>query len=308
LTPTNTPSPTPRPTNTPTLTPTRVPTATNTSVPTATNTPTSTSVPTSTVTPTTALVAVSGTVYNDGNGNGVQDQGEQGVSGVTVHVSGPQFTSVTTNSSGVYSASNLTQGQYTVVVVAPSGYHTTTASSPVVNLTGPMTVNFGIQQNQISSTPTPTLVTQALPFTINLGVWTLQNGDTIEFDFIHDATGTKYTLTPTVSRTAQTGIYTLTISHQMQQGSYTVYVTAKGHLRKKYALSYPPSNNSLLDLSANPLVSGDVNADNRINALDLGGLVQFYGTSSTNYDLDGNGTVDAQDAALILQNYLKGGD
>ncbi len=69
-------------------------------------------------------------VFQDCNGNGIQDAGESGVSCVTVKLlssSGSVLRTTTTDSSGHYLFSNLAAGTYTVQFVAPSGMKFTTA-------------------------------------------------------------------------------------------------------------------------------------------------------------------------------------
>ncbi|MDR3431263.1 MAG: SdrD B-like domain-containing protein, partial [Rouxiella aceris] len=65
-------------------------------------------------------------VWVDTNGNGIQDAGEPGLSGVTVNLLGSDGTSVlasaTTDSNGKYSFSNLIPGSYHIGFVPPSGY------------------------------------------------------------------------------------------------------------------------------------------------------------------------------------------
>src|SRR6185437_1027391 len=68
---------------------------------------------------------VTGTVYNDANGNGIQNVGELGVSGVAINIfsytSNAFLPSVTTNSTGQYTVNNVPQGGIGVYEVAPSG-------------------------------------------------------------------------------------------------------------------------------------------------------------------------------------------
>ena len=61
-------------------------------------------------------------VWNDTNGNGVQDSGEPGIPGVTVNLSGPTNSSTVTDGNGAYLFPNLSAGAYTVSVATPSGY------------------------------------------------------------------------------------------------------------------------------------------------------------------------------------------
>ena len=105
-TPTNTPvAPTATPTNTPVG-----------PIPTATNTP---------VTGGTAIIG--DRVWNDVNGNGVQDIGERGVPGVTVQVlagctGATGVVTKLTNNSGDYIIGSLPAGQYRIKVTLPAGF------------------------------------------------------------------------------------------------------------------------------------------------------------------------------------------
>jgi hypothetical protein len=63
-------------------------------------------------------------VWNDTNGNGIQDTGESGLSGVTVKLYDGSNTllSTTTTDGGYYSFAGLSAGTYQVEFVAPSSY------------------------------------------------------------------------------------------------------------------------------------------------------------------------------------------
>ncbi|MDX1692019.1 MAG: SdrD B-like domain-containing protein [Acidimicrobiia bacterium] len=64
-------------------------------------------------------------VWEDVDGDGVRDDGEPGVSGVTVRLydaDGAEVASTTTNADGVYGFSDLTPGTYHVEVDLPSGF------------------------------------------------------------------------------------------------------------------------------------------------------------------------------------------
>jgi hypothetical protein len=84
-TPTNTPTDTP--TDTPTNTPTDTPTSTQTPTDTPTNTPTDTPTATPTDTPTVCPnVTIGDYIWNDSNGNGLQDSDEAGINGVKLNI------------------------------------------------------------------------------------------------------------------------------------------------------------------------------------------------------------------------------
>jgi len=67
-------------------------------------------------------------VWDDLNGNGMQDAGESGISGVAVSLfraDGSPVASTTTNSQGYYSFTSLYPGQYYLVFTQPQGYRFT---------------------------------------------------------------------------------------------------------------------------------------------------------------------------------------
>ncbi len=99
---------------------------------------------------------ITGTVYNDINGNGAQDPGEPGLGGVTVDLlngGGSVIATTTTASDGTYSFTNLAAGIYSVRESDPSGYASTTPNQVGVVLSDASTavVDFG---DQIPSGPT----------------------------------------------------------------------------------------------------------------------------------------------------------
>ena len=81
---------------------------------------------------------INGTAFTDKNGDGTQDNGETGLSCVTVtlkNASGAVVGTTTTNSSGGYSFTGEKPGVYTVVFSTPTGDTATTAVSDTVTLT-----------------------------------------------------------------------------------------------------------------------------------------------------------------------------
>jgi len=118
--PTATPIPTPTATEalpTPTSTP-RPPTPTATLIPTPTHTPTATPSPTPTSTPTPVpTYTLSGIVFFDYNGNGIQDGGEPPIEGVPITVGG---LSTTSGVDGSYSLEGVPAGTQAVYVESPT--------------------------------------------------------------------------------------------------------------------------------------------------------------------------------------------
>src|SRR5690606_37188539 len=61
--------------------------------------------------------SISGTVFDNANGNGIQDGGEAGIPNITVTITGPSGTfTVTTDANGNYTQPGLDSGSYTVNV------------------------------------------------------------------------------------------------------------------------------------------------------------------------------------------------
>src|SRR5258707_960703 len=87
------------------------------------------------------LAALGDYVWNDANGNGIQDAGEAGIVGATVKLIGAGVDGIfgtgddatlgttTTGAGGIYHFTGLTPGQYQVQFVAPSGFVFTTPNA-----------------------------------------------------------------------------------------------------------------------------------------------------------------------------------
>jgi uncharacterized protein (DUF2141 family) len=91
-----------------------------------------------------ATGSVSGTKFNDLNGNGVRDSGEPGLSGVTIHLtssSGATLTQIT-DASGNFTFLGLAAGSYVLSEAVPTGFLQTAPASP-----GTFTVTLAAGQN-----------------------------------------------------------------------------------------------------------------------------------------------------------------
>ena len=116
-----------------------------------------------------ATAAIGDLIWNDINGNGIQETGEPGVQGVTVQLLGSDGTTVvtttTTDASGNYSFINLPAGTYYVQFNAPSGLTFTTKNAAGSTTANDSNVNVGT-----GSTDAITLATGATDNTIDAGL------------------------------------------------------------------------------------------------------------------------------------------
>ncbi|GAA6623223.1 SdrD B-like domain-containing protein [Scytonema sp. NUACC26] len=112
-------------------------------------------------TPTGATGTIGDTVFNDANGNNVQDPGEVGIANVPLTLTSAgtdgqlgtaddTTQTTTTNNTGIYSFTNLPVGTYRVAVTTPPAGFTPTLTQPnPVTLAAGQTINtvdFGFQQ------------------------------------------------------------------------------------------------------------------------------------------------------------------
>lgn len=97
--------------------------------------------------------SISGVVFNDIDQDGVQDEGEPGISGVVVELS--DGTTTTTNENGEYDFSDLTPGDYVVSVVdgtTPDGMFPTTSTEVTVTVPeggGEAEADFGLAIEEV---------------------------------------------------------------------------------------------------------------------------------------------------------------
>ena len=168
--------------------------------------------------------SIAGTLYNDANGNGSQDTGESGKSGVTVFIDSNNNgvkdngePSTTTDTSGAYSFTGLAAGTYTVDYQVTSGWANTGTKPLSVTVTAGQNATgknfFEAQQYTVtlgqtgvgSDTGTNTVVTvngtpyQATDLPKSL---TFTSGATVTYSFstpiaTSPASGTRYVLDTT---------------------------------------------------------------------------------------------------------------
>jgi LPXTG-site transpeptidase (sortase) family protein len=135
--------------------------------------------------PNSTLSGVLGMVFNDANGNGIQDSGETALSGVTLELRnnvGTVIATTTTSALGSYSFPNLAAGLYTITETDPAGFISTTLNNVTVNLSAGTTaiVNFGDQTGGAAQIADPAVTKYGSPTSATVGspvVYTLTVGN-----------------------------------------------------------------------------------------------------------------------------------
>ena len=135
--------------------------------------------------PNAALSGILGMVFEDANGNGVQDSGETSLSGVTIELRnslGTVIATTTTNALGSYSFPNLAAGLYTIAETDPAGFMSTTLNNVAVSLSAgtTATVNFGDQAGGAAQIADPAVTKFGSPTSATVGsavVYTLTVGN-----------------------------------------------------------------------------------------------------------------------------------
>jgi hypothetical protein len=92
----------------------------------------------------TVYTSICGVKFYDANTNGSRDEGEAGIEGWKVKLSGASNAETFTDNDGKYCFTGLLPGEYTVTEVMPdSSWVNTTATSQTFDLTCPAVANFG---------------------------------------------------------------------------------------------------------------------------------------------------------------------
>ncbi len=247
----------------------------------------------------TPPASVGDRVWVDTNGDGIQDGGEAGLSGVTVTLMQGVSTigTTTTDGSGNYLFSNLTPGTYTVVFTQPPGY----SLSPT-NAAGSTTAN---DSNGLSSTVT--LAAGQTDLTYDLGVfqpaalgdfvWADVNNNGIQDSGEVGVAGVAVRLLQGVTTIGTTttdgaGAYQFT---GLAPGTYTVFFTQPSgyNLSPTNASGSTTANDSNGLSSSTTLVSGQTD-----NTLDLG-LVAFASVGDRVWlDTNANGIQDGGESGV----------
>ncbi|MEN9609787.1 MAG: hypothetical protein RLZZ628_601, partial [Bacteroidota bacterium] len=257
-------------------------------------------------------------VWEDLNGNGIQDAGEPGIGGVRIELTGTDANgnavtrTVTTNTDGSYEITNLLPGTYTVKFVSPTGYVFTYANqgnddakdSDADRTTGTVTVILGSGEN--NRTIDAGLI-NAANTKIGDYVWVDLNGNGIQDANESGKEGVRVTLTGTTGNGTSITLTTTTdangkyLFENLFPGTYTV----KFELPTGFGFTYKDQgSDDTKDSDADrttgvttaiTLVSGQPNWT--IDA----GVIDLANTKIGDYvweDLNGNGIQDANEPGI----------
>jgi len=228
-------------------------------------------------------------VWNDADGDGVQDAGEAGLNGVTVELldnANNVIATTTTSGDGNYTFSNLNAGTYKVRVTQPAG------TAQTYDLDGVATAN--IATFTLTAGQTRTDVDFGYRGTASVGdrVWNDTDGDGVQDADETGINGVTVQLLNSggtvIATTTTSGDGNYTFSN-LSAGSYSVRVTPPAGVAQTYDLDGVATAN----VAAFALTAGQARTD-----VDFG----YRGTASVGdrvwNDADGDGVQDADETGL----------
>ncbi len=260
-------------------------------------------------------------VWNDLNGNGIQEQGENGVVGISIKLTGtdPQgnlFSLVTTtNGLGEYCFDGLLPGQYSLKFTLDNGFvfsqpflggNTATDSdvNPTDGKTGTITVDYGTINNDIDAGI-------YLPGKIGDFVWEDSNGDGIQDANEPGLNDIEVILTGT-SETGESITMTTTSGPNPANATENGFYSFEGLAPGNYTISFNATSNYF----PSPMDQTTEDTDSDINDMNTTGTINVVsGTNNTSvdagffrsaklgnlvwYDLNRNGIQDPEDTGVI---------
>ena len=231
-------------------------------------------------------------VWNDTNGNGVQDSGEPGIPGVTVNLSGPTNSSTVTDGNGAYLFPNLSAGAYTVSVATPSGYVSspTGAGTPATDSNNGAGTSVSIAGNNDTSIDFGFYRLGA----IGNFVWNDVNANGVQDGSEPGIPGVVVTLTNGSSTTTATtdgaGAYSFS---GLVPGSYTVSITAPSGYVASPQNAGTPSTDSNNGAGTTVAIAGNTDDTIDFGFYQLGAIGDFVWN-----DVNGNGVQDGTETGI----------
>lgn len=103
-------------------------------------------------------IGIQGTVFEDTNGDGVQNQGENGLGGIEIKAKNKKTNSVktrTTNANGAYQFLKVKKGKQRISISVPESFTATSPRRVTVTATGCKVINFGLVTAEPQPSPPP---------------------------------------------------------------------------------------------------------------------------------------------------------
>ena len=228
-------------------------------------------------------------VWNDADGDGVQDSSESGINGTTVQLlnsGGSVIDTDTTSGNGNYLFTNLVAGTYTVRVIAPSGFEQTFDLDGTLNNQHTLTLNAGQSRTNVD------FGYRSNNGSIGDRVWNDADGDGVQDSSESGINGTTVQLLNSggsvidTDTTSGNGNYLFT---NLVAGTYTVRVIAPSGFDQTFDLDGTLNNQHTLTLSAGQSRT-NVDFGYRSNNGSIGDRVWN--------DADGDGVQDSSESGI----------
>ena len=191
-------------------------------------------------------------VWNDADGDGVQDSSESGINGVTVQLlnsGGSVIDTDVTSGNGIYGFTNLDAGTYTVRVVPPTGFEQTFDLDGTLNNQHTLTLNAGQSRTNVD------FGYRSNNGSIGDRVWNDADGDGVQDSSESGINGTTVQLLNSggsvidTDTTSGDGNYLFT---NLVAGTYTVRVIAPTGFDQTFDLDGTLNDQHTLTLSSGP--------------------------------------------------------
>lgn len=250
-----------------------------------------------------ASATIGSTVWLDSNGNGLDDNGEVGVSGVTVDLlnptSGAIIATTTTSSAGTYAFTTLAAGTYEVMFVAPTGDIFTTqgvGTNPAVNSSANQSTGL---------TALITLTAGQTDNTVDAGLQSFSSISVLKLPSkLEVSQGGQETYTYTVTNTGTTALTNITLSDNIGTAAAPIYVTptlvttgTNGTLAAGASWTYTETVSGVGGTAGSSLTAAAILQD--FNSV-------IYGTASTGSDIEGAAVVGGNFSGATINSNPSG--
>lgn len=234
---------------------------------------------------------ISGTVFEDTNGNNTQDEFELGLEGITITLSNGD--SESTNASGMYQFTGVAAGVFSVTSTVPTGYATTDDINKLVSVPtgGAATASFAMIQTG----------------TVAGMVFNDLDGDTVQSESENGVSGVMLELAGNYVFTGSDGSYSF---YQIPAGAYTINMTTPAGFASTtsnsqvFNLSGSDGANVAFGIRPDGVINGFAFNDSNGNGDQDEGEVGISGVVIT---LDGGGSATTNVDGSFVYTFLNSG-